>query len=115
MSRVAFTSTTNVTSQTRCVDIGGRRTQASKGIHKGRRVTAIEGEREVFRWVKLQQASVDNAENHILELTANKRHREKQIFGRQTGKDLYQELCNLSAYSLVRSQQKLLHWEEQRG
>lgn len=87
MSRTDFTSAANVASQARCVEIGGRRTQASKVIL---RAIAIEGEREKFRWVKVQQASVYNTENHILESMANKRYREKQIFGRYTSKDLYQ-------------------------
>lgn len=85
--RIGFTSAANVASQARCVDIGGRRPKASKVILRAR---AIEGERKKFRWVKVQQASVYNTENHILELMANKCYGEKQIFGGYKGKNLYQ-------------------------
>lgn len=87
MSRTDFTSAANVASQVRCVEIGGSRTQASRVIL---RAVAIKDEREKFRWVKVQQASVYNTENYILELMANKRYRAKQIFGRYISKDLYQ-------------------------
>lgn len=60
--------------------MGGRRTQASKFIRRGRWVIALEGE-EGFRWGKLHKASVDNTENHVLKLTANKHDMEKQTFG----------------------------------
>lgn len=85
--RIGFTSAAYVASQARCVDIGGRRPEASKVILRAR---ALEGERKRFRWIKVQQASVYNTENHILELMANKCYGEKQVFGWYKGKNLYQ-------------------------